>query len=704
MRTPSTAWILSICFLGAASAASVPAAVPQAGTQPAAAAKLPFLTKSESEFLTGEVSGDRAFEHDRWYTHYHRPFASEGLMAAAKYTEEQAKAMGLENVILTKTPVDGMEWTPKRGEFWATYTTKDGAESTEKLCDIGSVQLSLLDRSRPADVDAEVIDAGAGVADADYEGKDVKGKIVFAWGAPPIVMKEAVWKRGAAGLLLRPDPEKGFAHPDQTRWLSIPEKSEDGKPGTFAFNLSHRNGVAFAQKMKNNKIRARAVVEADMGPGWLVMVEATIPGTDPALPCVLYTGHLQEERFSANDDGSGCSNVLEVARSLAKGIREGKLTRPRRTLKFWWTTEIASEDKLFADHPEVIKTIYCNINQDMVGANQGQDTLRVQNITELPWSRAHYLQDVAEEVVQFLVDGNTSQLAGLQSGVPFYPFPVLSKLGTRHRYNARFVPYHANTDHQCFVAPPVGIPGFTFTNWPDDYIHSTDDDLWNIDPTQLQRNALAAATIGYAMAGFDDKDKDMLATLLDAHAIRRLGTARAIAIQMIGNAAPADKPEALRDALAHVSSATWRERLANESIPGNSPEKTQPTSIVAIALFDASSLTAKNMNNSKRALPTAEMDELLKLRPARVGSVKDYQTNLGKATVPAGLHRLLSHEILCLCDVSARHGKNLNGLDIYNIVAAEARSAGPWYYGNVTTGQVLEYLKSCAKAGLITLE
>lgn len=669
---------------------------------------LPFLTKSESEYLTGEISGDRAFEHDRWFTHYHRPFASEGLLAVAKYTEAQAKLFGLENVQLIKTPHEGMEWTPKKGDLWVTYIDKDGKETTEKLCDLGSVQLSLLDRSRGANVETEIVDVGAGAADADYEGKEVSGKIAFAWGAPAAVMKEAVWKRGAAGILVRPDPERGFAHPDQVRWMAIPEKSEDQKPSTFAFNLSHRQGVAFAQKLKTNKVKAKAVVEAEIGAGWIVMVEATIPGTDPALPSVVFTGHLQEERFSANDDGSGCANTLEVARVLAKGIAEGTLARPRRTLKFWWTTEIVSEDRLFADHPEVAAAIFCNINQDMVGANQSQDTLRVQNITKLPWSRAHVLEDVAEEIVNFIVTGNTSQLAGTQAGTPFYPFPVLSKLGSRHRYNARFVPYHANTDHQCFVAPPIGIPGITFTNWPDEYIHSTDDDLWNIDPTQLQRNALAAAAIGYTMARLDDTNTEMLTILVRAHAARRLGAEAEVAASLIREANANDRPAALRDALAHVRSGVARERMAIRSITetvGAAGEKKVEATVKTLLAHELGMQGMMGaLAGGAPAAPTPAMEELLNLKPKRKGTVKDYQSNLSKAKVPAGLHRLLTHEILCLCDASARRSLQWTGLDIYQIVAAQARSAGRWYYGAISPEQALEYLKSCAEAGLISLE
>jgi hypothetical protein len=46
-------------------------------------------------------------------------------------------------------------------------------------------------------------DIGEGTRDADYEGKDVKGKIVLATGFPGAVMDKAVWSRGASATRIR---------------------------------------------------------------------------------------------------------------------------------------------------------------------------------------------------------------------------------------------------------------------------------------------------------------------------------------------------------------------------------------------------------------------------------------------------------------------------------------------------------------------
>ena len=157
-----------------------------------------------------------------------------------------------------------------------------------------------------------------------------------------------------------------------------------------------------------------------------------------------------------------------------------------------------------------------NINQDMVGARQSAGS-RVQFVTRPPASRASFLGDVVESIVESLVQGNTRiwrpgrrgrrgrawprpSGGSVATDEEKFTRPILSRLGTRERYDARVIPFHNNTDHQVFNMAPIGIPGVTFTNWPDDYIHSTDDDLWQIDPTQLKRNAVAVAGSAWFIA------------------------------------------------------------------------------------------------------------------------------------------------------------------------------------------------------------
>ena len=112
---------------------------------------------------------------------------------------------------------------------------------------------------------------------------------------------------------------------------------------------------------------------------------------------------------------------------------------------------------------------------------------RIQHITRTPWSRPSYLNTVVESIAGLVMRGNSAYLAAGQAGTTQpYSRAILSRLGTRERYGAEIVPYFDSTDHLVFNDSIIGVPGITLTNWPDDFIHSSDDDLWQMDATQLK--------------------------------------------------------------------------------------------------------------------------------------------------------------------------------------------------------------------------
>jgi Peptidase family M28 len=101
-----------------------------------------------------------------------------------------------------------------------------------------------------------------------------------------------------------------------------------------------------------------------------------IKGTDNNLPCVVLSAHHDhfgkingKIYYGADDNGSGTSALLEIARIL--GNAETKGIRPKRTIVFLSTG--AEEQGLiggyyYTDNPVIPLTkTYCNINIDMVG-------------------------------------------------------------------------------------------------------------------------------------------------------------------------------------------------------------------------------------------------------------------------------------------------------------------------------------------------
>src|SRR2546430_17564219 len=83
------------------------------------------------------------------------------------------------------------------------------------------------------------------------------------------------------------------------------------------------------------KITLHAVVKAGQHAGNYEVVTATIPGADTKLKEeeIAFSCHLDHQRPGANDNASGCSAILEVARTLARSIDQKIIERHARAIQ-----------------------------------------------------------------------------------------------------------------------------------------------------------------------------------------------------------------------------------------------------------------------------------------------------------------------------------------------------------------------------------
>ena len=84
--------------------------------------------------------------------------------------------------------------------------------------------------------------------------------------------------------------------------------------------------------------------------------------------------------------------------------------------------------------------------------------------------------------------------------------------------------------------------------------------------------------------------------------------------------------------------------------------------------------------------------------PVMTDSVKTFLEKRREIDRPRTLHPLMQFEVLNFAD-----GKR-TVREIYEAVAAEADSAGEWYYGTVRQEDVEKIFESAAKAGVVTLK
>src|SRR5262249_5468806 len=166
--------------------------------------------------IVAETSGSLAKDTVVALCERHRVQASAGFHDAAEYVAARAREYGLSDVRIETFPADG-------ATTYGTFTSYYGWEAesgvldeisprAETVADFAKMRVALADYSNDADVTADLVDVGQGTSDADYAGKDVKGKIVLAGGGVATAHKEAVEKRGAAGVLsYQPNQTTGWS-------------------------------------------------------------------------------------------------------------------------------------------------------------------------------------------------------------------------------------------------------------------------------------------------------------------------------------------------------------------------------------------------------------------------------------------------------------------------------------------------------------
>jgi len=454
----------------------------------------------------------------------------------------------------------------------------------------------------------------------------------------------------------------------------------------------------------SQRVRVRIKIEAEISrPARQGFVEGVIRGTTYHDQAIVLTAHMQEGKPSANDDRSGCANLLEIARALQAMIADGRLARPKRDIRFWWTNEIDTEYEYFSENPDDRHNIIADINQDMAGAKQS-DGNRVQQVDRSPYSRWSYLNNVVESIVNSIRLGNNAYIPSFENQNPApYSRPILAHLGTREPYHAEVVPYFDSTDHQVFNESVIGIPGVTFTNWPDEMIHSTDDDLQQIDPTQMQRNEVAVASTALYLANIGDEDIPTLSAIMYGGALQRTSKDFQTGLERMTTASPSELDQAYRDAVMLVDTAFARETHGLESIRMFADSKRSPLlngllqSVRTIWVQDRKQIDEWCRLLNRNQLPSATSADELELGsevPTNNSSLTEYlRLKLG---VERG-NNLMLWEAMNYVD-----GKR-SLLDIYRLVRGESLSAGEWYYGVVTPQQIKDLFISASRDKVVVL-
>lgn len=511
--------------------------------------------------IADEVSGSLAMRH------VYELGAYEGKRYEAEYGDtyfeteyvaRMAREYGLSNVHVDRFPANP-QWHARRGELWLV-----GPDGEKLIISHRDVPASLVPGSVSADVTTQLVYVGLGTSEADYAGKDLRGKIALTVGPIGPVVAEAVTKRGAVGIVTTYNGlGKPIDIPDLISWTSV--RQPQGGPGVFAFALSHRIGQALLDQVLRGEITVRAVVDTEVFPDVTHQVTvATIPGDGSTDEEVILVAHLFEgiTKQGAGDNISGSATILEVARAYKKLIDDGVLPQPRRTVRFLWAPEFVGTRPWMEAHKEKVPHMLAAFNMDMVGAALSVHKGNLK-LYRTPASLPTFVSDVAQQFFEYV--GETNREKVHNRGIAYaFTRPIVDPSGTQDPFYYHIEKYYGSSDH--LVWGQAGVPFIFFNHWPDAVYHTSADRPWGLDPTQLKRTAFLGVAITSVLAGAGADDAARLAALTAGYASRRVGEELRDATLMLASAPREELDSIYLEARNLVEQAYIRERAAIESV------------------------------------------------------------------------------------------------------------------------------------------
>ena len=209
---------------------------------------------------------------------------------------------------------------------------------------------------------AAVVSVGAGQPE-DWAGKDVAGKIVLGDAPMSRLFTEAVTKRGALGVLAYslPDYTQPERYPTSIQFGRIPLDTASRSWGIF---LSFGAREQLRRALAAGPLTVRVTTDARLFPSEERTVVADVRGATQPDERFVFSAHVQEP--GANDNASGVGAQMEMARVLARLVRDGAYS-PERTITFLWGNEIVGTRRYLESDPARTRGVRWGMSLDMVG-------------------------------------------------------------------------------------------------------------------------------------------------------------------------------------------------------------------------------------------------------------------------------------------------------------------------------------------------
>ena len=346
----------------------------------------------------------------------------------------------------------------------------------------------------PVGVTAAVVYVGKGTK-ADFEGKDVSGKIVFGEAGARVLYNQAM-ERGALGVLAYSMP--AYNQPEKNvnsiQFQGIPYK--DSVSQKWAIMLSYQAKEKIKSALEKGTVYVTVKTETKIYESEELTIVANARGTTSPDERFVFSAHVQEP--GANDNATGVGALAEMARTTAELITQKKFS-PKRTITFLWGDEIVSTARYIKDDSVRASGIKWGLSLDMVGedvAKTGGSFL----IEKMPDPSAIWTRGKEKHT-----EWGGSVLNESQMFPHYFNDVLLNRCNQQAKSNGWVVntnPFEGGSDHTPFLE--AKIPGLLMWHFTDQFYHTDRDRIEMVSAEEMKNVGVSALATAFLLTSADE--------------------------------------------------------------------------------------------------------------------------------------------------------------------------------------------------------
>ena len=468
-------------------------------------------------FLRSEFSGRRAKDVVADLTRFHRIQASPGYDEALLRIRELLDELGVQNTtseFLADGKTETYGWISPPGWTIRSGCLDQLAPSQCRIADYHVVPVSVLGQSGAGDAEGAVVHVGSGDSAACFDGLDLRGAFILSSGRPAAMLKY-LRGSGVAGIIIYPDVGRAEPSHDLVQYGGLFPRADEIPWLPMGFSISRRTAEILLRQLSDGEVRVRGQVDAEFIDNPMQILEAVIPGSDPAAGSVLLSAHLCHPAQSANDNASGSGLMVEIARVLHLLSQQGKLAN---SIRLVWVPEFNGAVPWVDAMAASLEDVTFALNLDMVGQSPELigEPLRVFRV---PNSHPTVHNACFEPLLKRLSED--PEFLAIQGSRRVLHWIVDAPTG--------------GSDHLVFQAPPASIPS-AMIGHDDPYWHTSLDTLEKVDPTRLK----VVGTLSILLASLPTWgrcESERLVAWLTAYSHRALTEAKELSLRADGEVA-----------------------------------------------------------------------------------------------------------------------------------------------------------------------